>query len=201
MHPPLPERIETPRLILRAPTAQDAPAIAEAVAASRAELHPWMPWARDSYGLSDAAAFCKAAAQARASGREWHLLLTRREDERIIGAAALIGADWSVPMFEIGYWLHSAATGSGYCTEAARALTRSAFERFGAQRVQIVMDARNARSRAVAERLGFEREALLRSHRRDSRGELGDTCIYALFDAAALRRDPSDQAHPRGISE
>ena len=40
-------------------------------------------------------------------------------------------------------------------------------------------DARNTRSAAVAERLGFVREALLRNER-DPHGELRDTLVFSL---------------------
>jgi glycerophosphoryl diester phosphodiesterase len=41
----VPERMETARLVLRAPRAGDGGALNEAVRASSDEIAPWMPWA------------------------------------------------------------------------------------------------------------------------------------------------------------
>lgn len=182
-----PHKIETPRLILRPPTLADAGAIAEAVAASYAELHEWMEWAREPYGLAEAQAFCNDAQEAMGAGREYPVLLRRRVDGCLVGSMGLIEIDRAVPKAEIGYWLHSDHVGQGYCSEAARALTKYAFEELDAQRVEIMMDDRNTRSWAVAERIGFELEAVHAAHRRDNRGRLSSTRVYAMFDLARLR--------------
>lgn len=157
------------------------------MSASYAELNEWMEWARGSYGLPEARAFCESMQDALAAGREFPVLLSRRDDGRIVGSMGLINVMWDVPMCEIGYWLHSHHVGKGYCSEAARALTRYAFEELKANRVEIIMNDRNRRSWAVAERLGFTWEATHRQNRRDNQGRLADTRVYAMLDVAALR--------------
>ena len=97
--------------------------------------------------------------------------------------------DEAVPSFEIGYWVHTGHTGRGYATEAAEALTRLAFEDGGARRVEARMDERNRRSQTVAQRLGYELEGSLKSHRRDNEGRLSSTLIYAMIDLRALRSE------------
>jgi RimJ/RimL family protein N-acetyltransferase len=54
-----------------------------------------------------------------------------------------------------------------------------AFDQCSARRVEIRASTRNQRSIRVAERLGFEREAILRHHRRENDGTLRDTIIYS----------------------
>jgi RimJ/RimL family protein N-acetyltransferase len=49
----------------------------------------------------------------------------------------------------------------------------------GAVRLEIRSDARNAASRRVAEKCGFELEGILRRARRDAAGDLADACVYA----------------------
>lgn len=185
--PPFPERIETARLILRPPTLADALSIAEAVNASYAELHERMQWARGPYGIGEAQAYCESARESMAAGREYPVLLTHRDDRRIVGGAGLVNVKWAVPMCEIGYWLRTNDVGRGYCSEATRALTRHAFEELKANRVALTMDDRNSRSWAVAERLGFTWEATHRSDRRDNQGRLSHTRVYAMFDVSQLR--------------
>ena len=182
-----PERLLTERLELRPSRTEDAAALLEAVTASYPELHAWMPWAKDPYGQDEAEAACAAFAAAMAAETEYPVLVTLRNDGRIIGASGLIAIDWRVPKCEIGYWLRTDHTGQGYVTEAVRALARFAFDDLGCRRVEIRMDAGNARSRAVAERLGFAFEATLKADARNNAGKLRDTRIYALFDPRCLR--------------
>ncbi len=68
-----------------------------------------------------------------------------------------------------------------------RTMTRCAFEQLGVVRVEIRMDERNARSAAVPARLGFRREGRLVNHRRDNRGELCNSLLFALTDLDDLR--------------
>ncbi len=75
---------------------------------------------------------------------------------------------------------------AGYATEAAQVLTTFAFDKLGSRRVEIHIDGHNRRSRAVAERLGFECEATLKAHGRNNRGQLCDTRIYAMFNRREL---------------
>ena len=185
--PSFPPCIDTARLTLRPPTVADAPAVLDAVTASHAELNEWMEWARGPYELADAEAFCAAAEESLAEGREYPVLLRRHGDDHVIGSMGLIDIDWTVPKFEVGYWIDSRHVGHGYCSEGTRALARLAFEELGAKRVYLMIDARNRRSWAVAERLGFELEAVLRDSRRDNAGRLSDTRMYAMLDVTELR--------------
>ena len=63
--------------------------------------------------------------------------------------------------------------------EAVQALTRFAFDRLEARRVEIRMDAGNERSWRVAERAGFRLEGVLRGDSLTPAGELRDTRVYA----------------------
>lgn len=64
-----------------------------------------------------------------------------------------------------GTWLARSAQGTGINTEAKFLLLRHAFEVYDAWRVQIVTDARNARSRGGIESIGATFEGILRNHR------------------------------------
>ena len=64
-----------------------------------------------------------------------------------------------------GTWLARSAQGTGINTEAKFLLLQHAFDHFEAWRVQIVTDARNARSRGGIEAIGATFEGILRNHR------------------------------------
>jgi RimJ/RimL family protein N-acetyltransferase len=104
-----------------------------------------------------------------------------RANGRLLGGSGLTRIDWNIRRFEIGYWLRESEVGQGYVTEAVQVLTRFAFEQLQANRVQIRMNPRNARSRAVPERLGFIYEGCLRNEFPDAQGNASDTDVFALL--------------------
>ncbi|MCV5942231.1 GNAT family N-acetyltransferase, partial [Escherichia coli] len=61
---------------------------------------------------------------------------------------------------------------------------RYAFDDLGAKRIAIHADSTNQKSRAVAERCGYEFEGELRNERLTTSGELSNTVSYAK-----IRRD------------
>ena len=63
---------------------------------------------------------------------------------------------------ELGYWLDAAMQGKGIVTQACRTMVRHAFEEHRVHKVVISCATDNPRSRAVAERLGFLQEGILR---------------------------------------
>lgn len=184
----VPERLETARLVLRAARPGDGAALHESVQQSLARLRPWMPWAQ-----SDTTPEASEGVVRRMHGQ-----FALRQDlpylmfERLhgggeglhVGGTGLHRIDWTVPRFEIGYWVRSGFEGQGLVTEAVRALARMAFDRLRAARVEIRMDTNNTASRHVAERAGFTLEGILRRDTLTPDGRLRDTCVYSRVRGA-----------------
>ncbi len=175
---PFPDTITTPRLVLRAPRAQDAKAINDAIRESFASLHQWMLWAREIPTLHETEEFARENASRYRRREDFPILLWERETDLLVGASGLHPRDWSVPSFEIGYWVRSSREGQGFVTETVEALTRAAFEHLHAERIVIRCDARNVRSARVAERAGYTLEATLRRDARAPDGHLRDTLQF-----------------------
>ncbi len=179
----VPERIETARLLLRRPQPGDGAALNTAVCESLAELRPWMPWAQATPTPEESELHCRRMHARFASREDLAVFVFERGSDG--GAGALLGGsglhriDWNLPRFEIGYWRRSGHGGQGLIGEAVQALNRLAFDRLGARRVEIRMDARNARSAAVAERAGFTFEGVLRQDALDVNGQPCDTRVYS----------------------
>jgi ribosomal-protein-serine acetyltransferase len=133
------------------------------VDANREHLRPWMPWVDGTRSADDTRAFIKSALDGFAAGREYAAGLWYRGQ-----LAGGIGLDVNVQMRhgEIGYWVAEPFQGRGVVTRAARALTTAAFRDLGLNRMQILCAAHNARSCAVAERLGYRLEGTLREFER-----------------------------------
>lgn len=177
----VPESMETERLLLAAPRPGIGAALAVAIAESLGQLSPWMPWAQQAPSFEDSEAVARRLCADFIARRDLTYQIYDRapEGRRLLGGTGLHRMDWEVRRFEIGYWIRSSAQGQGYVSEAVMALTRMAFEQLRARRVEIRMDDVNLRSRAVAERCGFEREGILRRDSLTPTGEVRNTCVYA----------------------
>lgn len=179
--PQFPDHFETPRLLIRAPRAGDGPMINTAVRESFDQLHRWMDWARHVPTVAESETLARESAARFRAREELPLWLIRKEDEMLVGASGLHSIDWSVPRFEIGYWLRTSLEGQGYMTEAVSGIAAFAFAKLRAVRLEIRCDVNNVRSAAVARRAGFALEARLKHHRRDVFGDLTDTLIFTRF--------------------
>jgi RimJ/RimL family protein N-acetyltransferase len=178
----LPIHIQSRRLLIRTPTPADAEAMQEAITESLPELQRWMPWAQEPLTLeAQRERLAGVEARQQPGGErptDLAVLLFELETGELVGASGLHRIDWSVPSFEIGYWLRTRRTGEGLMTEAVVALAAHAFEELNALRVEIRTSTRNQASRRVAERAGFTQEAILRQDSREVDGTLRDTVIY-----------------------
>ena len=158
---------------LRTFTLDDAERIFEVVDRNRERLAEWFPWVD---GSTDADV-----------QQEWLRGLIADErtmdgngiwvDGELAGTAGLFfPAEW---IGEVGYWLDAAYEGRGLITRAARELVELAFSDPTIHRVQIHAAVDNVRSRAVAERLGFTEEGVLRAAGKVGGDRLVDLVVYA----------------------
>ena len=175
----IPDQIITERLLLRCPRIGDGATMIGAVRASLPELRVWLPWATDDYDVQSAEDWCRRVAARFLTRDEAPYLILDRHTGRHMGGISCFAKGWSVPKFEIGFWLATSDMGRGLMTEAVNAVTRMAFDAFQARRVEIRTDATNHRSRKVAERAGYLLEGILKNECRTNI-QLCDTCIYAI---------------------
>jgi len=177
----VPESLETERLLLAAPRPGLGVALSVAITESIGQLQPWMPWAQQAPSWEESELVVRRA-QADfilRTNLNYQIYDRAVEGRRLLGGAGLHRIDWEARRFEIGYWVRASAQGRGYVSETVLALTQMAFEQLRARRVEIRMDDVNVRSRAVAERCGFELEGILRQDSLSPSGEPRSTCVYA----------------------
>lgn len=101
-------------------------------------------------------------------------------DDAMIGTVTLFAFRIDQARCEIGYALSSAHWGRGYAREALSLVIDYAFDALGINRIEADIDPRNDGSIALVERLGFEREGLLRERWRVG-GQVQDSAIYGLL--------------------
>lgn len=150
-----PPRLRTPRTVLRAWRAGDAPLLKAALDHNREHLKPWVPWATgEETPLEVVEARVAAMAADFAAGRHWLYAILAPDERRVIGGAGLhdrIGAGG----LEIGYWVDRDHLNQGLATEAAGALVDLAFAAPGVRHLEMHIDARNVASARIPARLGF----------------------------------------------
>jgi RimJ/RimL family protein N-acetyltransferase len=176
---PLPQPFESERLLFRVPREEDAPAVLDAIHESIEALRAWMPWAQRIPALEEQLAHARESRRRFEAGEDLTLYVFEKASGLFVGGSGLHRIDWSVPRFEVGYWVRARFLGRGYATEAATAVSEAAFDQLGARRVEIRCDDRNLRSARVAERAGFALEGTLRQEARHVDGSLRDTRVYA----------------------
>jgi ribosomal-protein-serine acetyltransferase len=175
-----PDHFETSRLLIRAPLPGDGPELYAAVMESLIELRPWMPWAKEAPTVESQEEVIRRAHAEFLARNDLMLLLLLKGTNRLVGSSGLHRIDWTVPRFEIGYWVRTSFAGQGFITEAVSGITAFAFETLGARRVEIRCDEDNNRSAAVALRSGFTLEGVLHNTRRNHiTGKLANTMVYA----------------------
>ncbi|NKJ09338.1 GNAT family N-acetyltransferase [Rhizobium sp. SG741] len=116
--------------------------------------------------------------------------VVRREDDALMGQVSLKLVNKAALQAELGYIFNPAYAGKGYATEAAAAIITLGFEKFGFHRIFARLDAKNAGSVGVVERLGLRREAHLVENDRFN-GIWGDEYIYALLSHEWAARAPN----------
>ena len=156
----------------------DVAALAALVESEREHLRPWMPWASDlSTGATRGFVEGRALpAIAEADGFETGIWWRGR----LVGACGLHTLYRDPRRGSLGYWLAAEAQGHGIVTRAMRAVTAKAFDDLGFERVDLRTDVANERSRAVADRLGFTFEGVLRRELWSGQAYV-DAAIYALL--------------------
>ena len=159
-------------LLLRAPTRADVRAIA--AACGDPELSRFIPGFPSPYTEADARGW--VASRNHHDSASKTLLVVDAETDQLYGAIEIrLGETAS-----IGYWVAAEARGRGIATRALILLSRWALSVGGVERLELTTHPENVASQCVAEKAGFTREGVLRSHMRFREGRR-DSVIYSLL--------------------
>jgi RimJ/RimL family protein N-acetyltransferase len=114
-------------------------------------------------------------------GDDLNLAAVHAATGELVGDIVLFWRSEQHRLGEVGYIFHPAHHGHGYATEASRAMLRIGFEELGLHRIVGRLDARNAGSARVLERLGMRREAHLVENEQ-VKGDWTDELVYAMLE-------------------
>lgn len=176
----LPRTIQTERLMLRPYLPEDASALFAAIEESREHLRPWLGWVDHYVSVDDVRVYCTRCAANWLLRTDLTLGIFDIRDEQLLGGTGLHAPNWALRSFKIGYWLRPTAEGKGFMSETVRSLAIFALDALQANRVEILCDASNERSRRVAERAGFTLEGRMRNILASPVGNPIDGLIFSI---------------------
>jgi RimJ/RimL family protein N-acetyltransferase len=185
-------RIETPRLVIRCWSPEDAALAKKAEDESRDHLRPFMLWAdRTPEPIGEVIDKLRLFRSWFDSGEDFLFGAFSKVDGSCLGGSGLhprVGKGG----LEIGYWIHGEHLRKGYATEMAGALTRAAFEIGRMRWVEIRCATTNAASAGVPPKLGFVHEATLKDRLVLSNGAIDDALVFTMlsrnYAASAAKR-------------
>jgi RimJ/RimL family protein N-acetyltransferase len=183
----VPMPIVTPRLILRPPRSGDGEIIHPARRESWPELLQWMMQTYRSVeelSIEEDEAFCRKKEAQFILREDIMLLAFGRHSGLFLGGAGFHISDWERRFFTTFYWVRTSHTGQGYATEVATALAHYAFRALAAGKLSIFHGEGNIASQRVIEKVGFEREGVLRKQHGLSDGSFVDEYTYGLLSDA-----------------
>jgi RimJ/RimL family protein N-acetyltransferase len=118
----------------------------------------------------------------RDSGTSISFAVRRLEDQRVVGSTSFLDIRPERQTLEIGSTFYQpSARGTAINPEAKLLMLSHAFDS-GARRVELITDARNARSRSAIAKLGAVEEGILRRDRVTWTGHVRDSVIFSITD-------------------
>lgn len=169
--------LTTERLLVRRFRAADAPVLSQY--RSLPEVARYQSW-DTPFALDRAEDFARYMAAADPDKPGWFQWAVELKDEHTLIGDVGVGLNENLMQADLGFTFAPSGQGRGYATEAVRAVLGRLFEIQGVRRVSADCDARNVRSAALLERVGFTREGLQRSHTW-MKGEWTDDLLFGLL--------------------
>lgn len=175
--PQEPSPLQTRRLDLRQPTADDAPALFSIFGDPGVTRY----WSHPAFTEpAQAESLVTEILSLAAEGSLYQWVVALRASGEVVGTCTLARIDRMHRRAELGYALGRVHWGRGLASEAVAAVMRYAFERLDLHRLEADVDPRNAASLRLLERFGFRPEGLLRE-RYHVAGEIQDAAIHGLL--------------------
>jgi RimJ/RimL family protein N-acetyltransferase len=130
------------------------------------------------------------AEDARKAGLAIGLAIIDAKTDVVVGSCDIRRPDPDDPeLGEVGFLLAEEARGRGLATRAVALLVDWSFRALEMARIQGLVHPDNPRSARVLERLGFQREGLLRSYRAGTAGR-EDRILFSLLPDELVRPAP-----------
>lgn len=160
---PLPRSLYAGRIYLRRCQKLDAPELLNLLKRNRQYLSEWLQPQPELIRIENVQKMIADDHKWARKGLRLDLGIFSLEDNSMLGRIALHSVDYGIQRSAgLSYWLDEKMTGKGLMTEAIATLTSFAFEEACLHRVWLNIINHNLASLAIAARLGFKKEGVLR---------------------------------------
>jgi ribosomal-protein-serine acetyltransferase len=157
------------------------------VNANRAYLREWLPWVDNMQTVANFAYYISDTKRRALEKTDFGYAIIINKN--IVGRIGLHHINHHNKIGEIGYWLADGQQGKGIITRCCTAIINHAFTQLGLNRIEIKCGTGNDKSRAIAERLQFRQEGILRG------AELLNGTFIDLYLYAMLKEEWATIAH------
>ncbi|HET6744776.1 MAG TPA: GNAT family protein [Candidatus Limnocylindria bacterium] len=177
--PPIPERpmIQGQRVWLRPLEERDMPAYAAGINDTEVGIPAGYRW---PMSVDLARAWLERQQDSVKRGDAFLFAVCELGDDRFIGTTWLKEVSWMDGSAELAIYMDHDHIGAGWGTDAVRTLLRFGFVSLGLRRIWLTVDADNARAIRSYEKVGFQREGVMRQARRGLNG-LADSVMMAIL--------------------
>jgi len=160
---------------------QHAEPLYQLVKANRLHLREWLPWVDQMRSLDDFRKYINSCKQRYANHTEMGYVIM--QNQVMIGRLGLHNIDLHNKSGSIGYWLGKEWVGKGIITRCCKAAIYEGFSNLHLNRIEIRAATANFKSQAIAERLGFKKEGIIRQ------GEFVNNAFIDLYVYSMLKED------------
>ncbi|MBI5202590.1 MAG: GNAT family N-acetyltransferase [Elusimicrobia bacterium] len=154
------------RLKLRPLVDGDAPALFEAIAASKLSLRRRFRWVEAVHAESDAAAFIRSSAEAAERGATFVFGAFETKNDKLVGIVAFDPVMSHAQRAQLALWIRTGEEDKGYAVEAGRLAVDYGFRKLALHRLSARIDPTNRAARKVLQKIGFHYEGCLRQDKR-----------------------------------
>ena len=158
----------------------DAEELHKAIRESLAELTPWLEFAHDDYSIKETRKWLQTHPKNRKKGIEHNFVIFHAKDGGFLGGCGLNRIDTVNKLANLGYWVRTSCTSRGVATAATLLLAWWGLKELKLNRIEIGVAIDNKPSQRVAEKVGAQREGVLRK-RLVVRDKIHDVIMYSLI--------------------
>lgn len=165
-------------LILELTAQKHAKELMEALDQNRIHLSKYLPWVDSMQTIDDFHTYIKKCQSLYRDQKEvsfvifWHQKVVGRIGIHYLNAHNKSGA--------IGYWITKDTQGHGIIHQSCKILISFCFDKLKLNRIELKAATDNVRSRAIAEKLGFTQEGILRQAEKVN-DTFHDLAVYSLL--------------------
>ena len=139
-----------------------------------------MSWAHKDYSIKESRDWLKKKPDEWKNGIAYDFAIFDSKDGSYLGGCGINRIDYENRCANLGYWVRAGKAGQGVATTATLLLARWGFKELSLNRIEILVATGNKRSLRVAEKVGAQREGILRN-RIIVRDRVHDGVMYSLI--------------------